>query len=237
MDAKEILSEILLRLDEKDVNNFKQTTYEFQYLVGEVEKDEEYWRKKLSNYLEFEVFSSVGSWKIMRNNVLKFKKDFYEMIKLNYVEIVAGLIKEGFDSSHNDNYAIQLASRNGHLEVVKLLLQDPRVDPSAKNNYAIRWTSRKSRLEVVKLLLQDPRVDPSVDNNYAIGYASENGHSEVVKLLLQDPRVDPSDDDNYAILLASDNGHSEVVKLLLQDERVKNSLSEIRLANYQKQIK
>ena len=176
MDTKEILSEILLRLEEKDVNNLRKTTSDLLYLVGEIEKDEEYWRKKLSSYLGFDVSQRVGSsWKIMYENVLKFKKDFYGMIKLNYVEIVEGLIKEGFDLDADDNWAIRVAS-----------------------------------------------VD---------------GHSEVVKLLLQDPRVDPSDDDNYAILLASDNGHSEVVKLLLQDERVKNSLSEIRLANYQKQIK
>ena len=28
-----------------------------------------------------------------------------------------------------------MAAENGHLEVVKLLLQDNRVDPSANNNY------------------------------------------------------------------------------------------------------
>ena len=30
-----------------------------------------------------------------------------------------------------------MAISNGHLEVVKLLLQDNRVDPSADNNYGI----------------------------------------------------------------------------------------------------
>jgi ankyrin repeat protein len=30
--------------------------------------------------------------------------------------------------------AIRVASSNGHLEVVKLLLNDPRVDPSVKDN-------------------------------------------------------------------------------------------------------
>jgi hypothetical protein len=31
--------------------------------------------------------------------------------------------------------AIRLASKNGHIEVVKCLLQDSRVDPSDYNNY------------------------------------------------------------------------------------------------------
>jgi hypothetical protein len=39
-----------------------------------------------------------------------------------------------------------------HLEVVKALLSDPRVDPSADNNYAIRYASQNGYLEVIKLL-------------------------------------------------------------------------------------
>ena len=30
-----------------------------------------------------------------------------------------------------------MAAKNGHLEIVKFLLQDNRVDPSADNNYGI----------------------------------------------------------------------------------------------------
>jgi ankyrin repeat protein len=119
--------------------------------------------------------------------------------------------------------AIRLASKNGHVEVVKLLLNDPRVDPSAENNYAIRLASENGHVEAVKLLLNDPRVDPSAENNDAIRWASKNGHAEVVKLLLNDPRIDPSDDNNDAIRCASWNGHSEVVKLLLNDSRVDQS--------------
>ena len=71
------------------------------------------------------------------------------------------------------------ACKYNHIEIVKLLLQDPRVDPCDKYNITII---------VVKLLLQDSRVDPSDHNNLAIRWASQNGHIEVVKLLLQDPR-------------------------------------------------
>ena len=64
--------------------------------------------------------------------------------------------------------AICLASEYGHVEAVRLLLNDPRVDPSADSNYAIRCSSNNGHAEVVKLLLDDPRVDPSADNNDAI---------------------------------------------------------------------
>ena len=39
--------------------------------------------------------------------------------------------------SHLLDTAIRWASQNGHLEIVKLLLQDNRVDPSARDNYGI----------------------------------------------------------------------------------------------------
>jgi ankyrin repeat protein len=112
------------------------------------------------------------------------------------------------------------ASELGHLEVVTLLLQDPRVDPSASNNYAFQLASNKGHLAVVTLLLQDPRVDPSANNNIPIQWASRYGHLAVVNLLLQDTRVDPSAEDNIAIQHASYNGHLEIVERLLQDERV-----------------
>lgn len=110
------------------------------------------------------------------------------------------------------------ACKNGNLEVVRLLLNDPRVGPSAKDNYAIRLASYNGHLEVVRLLLSDSRVDPSARENFAIRWASERGHLEVVRLLLSDLRVDPSE--NYAIRWASERGHLEVVRLLLNDPRV-----------------
>ena len=107
------------------------------------------------------------------------------------------------------------SAKNGHTEVVNLLLKNPRVDPGSNNNYAIKWASECGHTEVVKLLLKDSRVDPGDDNNFAIRLASRNGHTEVVKLLLKDSRVDPGDDNNFAIRWASRNGHTEVVKILL----------------------
>jgi len=50
----------------------------------------------------------------------------------------------------NNNEAIKIASRSGRVErveLVELLLWDPRVDPSAENNASIREASE--RLNVV----------------------------------------------------------------------------------------
>jgi ankyrin repeat protein len=154
---------------------------------------------------------------------IKSKIDIDNIIKVSkygLVDEVKRLLNKGIDLKPNDNYAMGLASENGHTEVIKLLLQDGRIDPSGNDNYYIRMASQNGHTDIVKLLLQDKRVDPSDYNNSAIRGASINGHTDIVKLLLQDERVDPSLIGNYAIRGASINGHTDVVKLLLQDERV-----------------
>lgn len=128
--------------------------------------------------------------------------------------------RASIDPSENSNKAIGIASENGHLEIVRLLLADDRVDPSGDANYAIQMASQNGHVEVVRLLLADGRADPSANDNKAIRKAIENEHIKVVKLLLADGRVDPSADDNYAIREASALGNTELLNILLADKRV-----------------
>ena len=123
------------------------------------------------------------------------------------------------------------AAENRHLEIVKLLLTDSRVDPSDWNNLAIIWAAMNGHLEVVKLLLTDPRVDPGDQYNLAIVRAAEKKHLEVVKELLKDPRVDPSEY-YYNAIRNAQYGHLEVVKLLLTDPRVYSSYNQNKRTEY-----
>src|SRR3972149_8675639 len=81
------------------------------------------------------------------------------------------------------------ASQNGHYNVVKLLLEDKRINPADRYNWAIQLASRYGHYNVVKLLSKDNRVNPADENNLAILSASANGHYNVVKLLLGDKKV------------------------------------------------
>lgn len=51
-----------------------------------------------------------------------------------------------------------VAAVNGHLETVKLLLSDHRVDPSDNNNLALSASVINNYNEITKVLLHDPRV-------------------------------------------------------------------------------
>src|SRR5690242_13263668 len=72
--------------------------------------------------------------------------------------------------------AFRYAAQSGHVEVVRLLLAHPKVNPADWNNrgethlfvtdplVAIKRCAKYGRTEVVKILLTDSRVDPTVGN-------------------------------------------------------------------------
>jgi len=152
--------------------------------------------------------------------------EFNKAVEVGNADVVHLLLHDQtIDPSADDNRAIRVASYFGQIEVVKVLLADPRLlpdkpDPSANYNDALRGASENGYTDVVKLLLADARVNPSVGDNCAICVASENGHTDVVNVLLADSRVDPSVYSNWAIRIASKNGRTDVVKVLLADARV-----------------
>lgn len=114
--------------------------------------------------------------------------------------------------------------------MVKILLADERVNPSAEEVFAIKAAAGKGHVEVVKLLLTDERVNPSAEDDAAFKKACANGHVEVVQLLLADGRANLSAEDEYAIKTAAQNGHVEVVRVLLADARMNASLVVMQVA-------
>lgn len=87
------------------------------------------------------------------------------------------------------NWGLINAAWNGHTDIVRLLLTDPRVDPVANDDQAIRFSASRGHTEVVKILLSQQKVDPTARNYFAVNYAATNGHLEVVKLLMNHDKV------------------------------------------------
>ena len=60
---------------------------------------------------------------------------------------------------HNDNQALKLATRHGHIEVLKLLLSDLRVDPTPYRDELFRlargWLTEN---EILTVLMSDKRI-------------------------------------------------------------------------------
>ncbi len=134
----------------------------------------------------------------------------------NHAHVVKYLIAEKeWDPSMYHNHAISTAASNRCYDTVKVLLSDPRTNPSDNLN-ALASACSKGDLEMVKLLLADKRCDPSAFDNYALYCALVMKNLGIVKLLLLDPRVNPCKPGDFnAIAMASRNGDLQSVKLFL----------------------
>jgi hypothetical protein len=109
-------------------------------------------------------------------------EDYLKVIlKFQSVSQVQEAKAMGIDLHLYDEYALRWASENGHLEVVKLLLENG-ANLHIEHDCVLRWASWNGHLEVVKLLLENG-ADLHADDDYALRSASVNGHLEVVELL------------------------------------------------------
>ncbi len=75
---------------------------------------------------------------------------------------------------------------SGHFEVVRALIQDPRVDVTVKENFALRAACEFGHLEIVEELLQYKHVDPSAMDNFALEVACANGYLRIVEMVHHD---------------------------------------------------
>lgn len=78
------------------------------------------------------------------------------------------------------NYAFCLVVSNGHLELVELLLSDPRTDPSL----AIIEACKQNNESIVRMLLEHPKIYPKA-RGLTLSYV------DMVVLLLEHGKVDP----------------------------------------------
>ena len=122
---------------------------------------------------------------------------------------------EKFITDDNGYLVLWWASENGHLEVVKYLVEKCGADVRVDNDYAVRGASQNGRLEMVKYLVEKCGADVKTCNNYAVQFASANGHLEVVKYLVEKCGTDVRSSNHWAVRLASEYGHLEVVKYLI----------------------
>lgn len=140
--------------------------------------------------------------------------------------VVKDLIKK-FDPSVRNNYCIRKAASNGHFDIVKLLLEDKRVNQSVRNNYPFNASLEKGYLDIAKLLIE--YIDLKVHGDSMLYNAVSEGRSEIVSILLE--KVEP---DNEVIWCATLHNRIEVVKILLEDGKSKPNRSCLREALRQK---
>lgn len=103
--------------------------------------------------------------------------------------------KYKIDPAARDDEAIRNAATNGHLDIVKYLMEEvgPEygIDPAARDDEAIQLSAGDGHLDVVRYLIEEVdskyRIDPVDMNNEAICVAVEEERKDVVLMGL-DPK-------------------------------------------------
>ncbi|KAH9149854.1 hypothetical protein AeRB84_007204, partial [Aphanomyces euteiches] len=113
------------------------------------------------------------------------------------------------------------ASEHGHVEIVRLLLQQPRIDTNWSCETwgtALQSAARNGHLEIVQLFLANAKVERE-NLGIALHHASNNGYLNIVALLL----AHHGQIINYhkksgesALHSAANKGHVEIVRFLLE---------------------
>lgn len=101
--------------------------------------------------------------------------------KLDFVKYLVEEKKA--DVKYKNSNALQLAAANGHIDVVKYLLEKGS-DPTANYSFGLRWAARQGYYDIAKILLE-AGADPNAVGNYALKMAINYGHKNIVKLLSQ----------------------------------------------------
>ncbi len=169
------------------------------------------------------LFYFLDSEKI-RKKVLEI---WYGLFFMNNLQLIQLLQKSFYitadEARAKTNYALRLASANGHLEVVKYLHTQFELtadDARAGNNISLIHASAYGHLEVAKYLHSAFHLttdDARSQGNAALSIASQNGHLLIIEYLHKQFNLTADDvrtQNNHALCLASKNGHLAIIKYL-----------------------
>lgn len=111
---------------------------------------------------------------------------------------------------------LQAAVKNGHLSVVKMLLEGGH---RTRGQHALRLAARNGRVDIVRLLLEKKVDESPRHRGHALETAAAKGHLEVVKVVLENGLEAYTEPwkryGRMALDVAIEQNHLEVQKLLL----------------------
>jgi len=156
-------------------------------------------------------------------------------INKNQEEMVRVLLANpNIDPSFNRNEPLRTAVMMGNTEVLKILLEDPRVTVCGQNKHTlIRLAVSRSSKKMVKFILQLPDIDPAgvvedptitstkkiMVNPTTFDIAVSKGSLEIIRILLADKRTNAQYYTGYTIAIALRMNKLEIARSLMNDEK------------------
>ena len=94
------------------------------------------------------------------------ERELEEAIQQNDINKVKLLLNNtNFNPIVEPSFNLVNASNSGFIDIIKLLLNDNRIDASQGNNWAIRSSYKRKQYHSVLVLWQDERVKKSLQND------------------------------------------------------------------------
>jgi ankyrin repeat protein len=219
--SKENLNIILDITNEKTLNDFSK------FVLSQNNKDAVLFlieNNKISKSLSLDLFKFIVNnkyWDMFLNlDYIKFDihaDDDYALRRSSdngHIIIVKFLVENGANIHADNDYALRRSSENGHIIIVKFLVENG-TNIHADNDYALRWSSRNGHIEVVQFLI-DKGANIHANNDYALIWSSYNGHIGVVQFLIEKGANIHAENDE-ALKSSGYHGQIEVVKFLIEN--------------------
>lgn len=122
---------------------------------------------------------------------------------------------------HNNcvsNMALIIAADRGHIAIVKFLLTQPEIDPSAFDAKAL-MDSIKYKGSIASILINDDRVYQTINKQFVLDHAVKHRHIEVITKLMPDPAVDHTQFGRYLCRMLMPVYYVGIVRLFVEDPR------------------
>ena len=127
----------------------------------------------------------------------------------------------------NGETPLHLASISGHLEVVKYLVMEQRMNPNAadrEKRTPVHFAAHEGHTDILSFYLEREGCDFTLSDDSGrkpLHYAAQNGHLRAVMFLIQEAKCSSMVEDNeksIPIHLAAFNGNMDIVKFLAKQE-------------------
>jgi len=145
--------------------------------------------------------------------------------EFGHYEIVKLLYERGADPSIADSFSFRLAAENGYANIVKLFINDPRINVNAQDEYAIKQACEENHHQVVKILMDHPKVAYQADIYSPVLVDCVHHGGKLLRTLLADNKIGyPGNRPGLSMAklfgYAKVNYCLETCKILLADLRV-----------------
>lgn len=97
-----------------------------------------------------------------------------------------GMLQYTVDPAAQENLAFCEAAETGHINIIKLLLQNKKTDPCAQNNFPLQAACAYGYEKIVEILMADSRINP---DNRCMKLAYKRNYPNIMAILLSNPLV------------------------------------------------